>query len=106
MILLDTNVVMEYKKLKLFFRKEKFAITKPCLEEIKKLAKKDRILLSLISNIKVVDTNSKNADNSIIEAAKKYNLKVATFDKILIKKLNENKIPVLKSNKEIFNELS
>jgi len=106
MILLDTNVVMEYKKLKLFFRKEKFAITKPCLEEIKKLAKKDRVLLSLISNTEIINTEAKNADSSIIEAAEKYGLKVATFDRNLVKKLKEKKISVLASNKEILNELS
>jgi rRNA-processing protein FCF1 len=106
MILLDTNVVLEYKKLKLFFRKRELAITKPCLEEIKKLAKKDKVLLSLVNSAKIIETDSKRADDSIIEAAKKCNLKVATFDKILIKKLEENKIPVLESDKEILRELS
>jgi rRNA-processing protein FCF1 len=108
MLLIDTNIVLEYKKLKLFFRTKEWAITKPCLLEIKKIAKekKDPVLLELIDKIKVIKTKEKNADKSILEAAKKYKLSVATFDRILIKKLRESEIRVLNSNKEIFREFS
>lgn len=108
MLLIDTNIVLEYKKLKLFFRTKEWEITKPCLLEVKKIAreKKDFILLKLIDKIKVIKTKEKNADKSILEAAKKYNLPVATFDKILIKKLKDREIRVLSSKKEIFREFS
>ena len=106
MILLDTNVILEYKKLKLFFRGGEIATTKPCLKEVRELAKKDKILLSLVKDIKVIDTESKKADDSLIEAAKTYNLKVATFDKILAEKLKEKNIQILSSDKEILGELS
>jgi len=105
MILLDTNVVFEYKKLKLFFFKPEIAITKPCLEEIYRLAKKKKFPIELIKDIKVIDTEKKDGDGSIIEAAKKYKCKVATFDKILSKRLKENNIFVLESDKEIISEL-
>jgi len=106
MILLDTNVILEYKKLKLFFKKYELATTIPCLKEVKKLAKKDRVLLSLINGIKIIETNSKKADESLLEAAKKYNLKVATFDRILVRKLEEKNIQILSSDKDILRELS
>ena len=106
MLLVDANIVMEYKKLKVFFKIKELVITKPCLQEIKKLAreKKDQLLLELIEKIKVIETKEKNADKSILEAAKKHNLPVATFDKLLIKKLKEAELRVLSSNKEIFRE--
>jgi len=108
MLLVDTNVVMEYKKLKLFFRSKELAITKPCLLEVRKIAKekRDLVLLELTDKIKVIETKEKNADKSILEVAKKYKYPVATFDKLLIKKLKEEGIRVLSSNKEILRELS
>lgn len=108
MLLVDTNVFLEYKKLKLFFRSRELLITTPCLEEIKKVSeeKKDSLLPDLIKNIKVVETKEKNGDKSIIEGAKKHNFPVATFDKILVKKLKEDGIEVLSSNKEILSYLS
>ncbi len=105
MILVDTNVILEYKKLKLFFRVGEIATTKPCIEEAKELAKKDKVLLSLIEKLKVIETEKEKADDSLIEAAKKRNLKVTTFDKILVRQLKEEKIPVLESDKDILREL-
>ncbi|OYT43743.1 MAG: hypothetical protein B6U88_00100 [Candidatus Aenigmarchaeota archaeon ex4484_56] len=105
MIILDTNVVFEYKKLKLFFFKSEIAITKPCLEEINRLAKKKKFPIELINDVKVINTEKMEGDDSIIEAAKKYKCKVATFDKILSKRLKENNIFVLESDKEIISEL-
>ena len=106
MILIDTNIILEYKKLKLFFCVGEIATTRPCIEEVKELAKKDKVLLSLIEKLKVIETTHKKADDSLIEAAKKQNLKVATFDKILVKRLKENRISVLESDKDILRELS
>lgn len=106
MILVDTNVILEYKKLKLFFRGGEIATTRPCIEEAKELARKDRVLLSLIEKLRVIETEKEKADDSLIEAAKKRNLKVASFDKILVNRLKEKKISVLESDKEILKELS
>jgi rRNA-processing protein FCF1 len=105
MILVDTNVILEYKKLKLFFRKKEIATTKPCLEEVKKLAEKDKVLLSLINGIKIIETKSQKADDSLIEAAEKYGLKVASFDRVLVNRLKEKNIQILGSDKEILSEL-
>ncbi|MCK4429051.1 MAG: hypothetical protein KAU95_01650 [Candidatus Aenigmarchaeota archaeon] len=108
MLLIDTNVFLEYKKLKLFFRSRELLITEPCLLEVEKIArkKKDSLLPKLIKNIKVIETKEKSGDNSIIEAAKKYNILVATFDKILMKSLGEEGVKVLSSNKNILSYLS
>lgn len=108
MLIIDTNIILEYKKLKLFFKSRELGITRPCLLEVKRIAKekKDFLLLKLIDEVKVIETKEKNGDKSILEAGKKYNLPVATFDKILIKKLKEKGVKVLSSNKEIFGELN
>lgn len=106
MIIIDTNVAMEYKKLRLFFKTSELAITRPCLTEIKSQSgeKKDRLLSELVEKIKVIETESKTADSSIIEAAGKYNLAVATFDKILVKRLRSKNIKVFASTKEFLSE--
>ncbi len=108
MLLIDTNIVLEYKKLKLFFRTRELVITEPCLLEVRKIAreKKDHILLELIDKVKVIKTKEKDADKSILEVAKKYTLSVATFDKLLIKKLKDRGIRVLSSKKDIFREFT
>ncbi len=108
MILVDTNVFLEYKKLKLFFRAKELAITQPCLIEVKKFSedKKDRVLSELIDTVKVIETKEKIADKSIIEAGKKYKLPVATYDRILVRKLNWENVKVLGSSKEILKELN
>jgi len=108
MILVDTNVFLEYKRLKLFFRVKELAITRPCLIEVKRISeeKKDRVLNKLIDSVKIIETEEKIADKSIIEAGKKYRLPVATYDLRLVKKLNLENVRVLGSSKEIMKELN
>ena len=79
MILVDTNVVMEYKKLKIFHRVEALAITRQCLEEVLDLAneKRDSLLVELVKRIKVFESDERKADDSIIEVAKENDFKVA-----------------------------
>ncbi|MCK4730203.1 MAG: hypothetical protein KAT28_02690 [Candidatus Aenigmarchaeota archaeon] len=108
MILVDTNVFLEYKKLKLFFSVKELAITRPCLIEVKKFSeeKKDRVLSELIDTVKVIETKEKIADKSIIEAGKKYKWPVATYDLRLVRKLNFENVVVLGSSKAIMRELN
>lgn len=108
MFVLDTNVILEYKKLKLSSGGHKLAITKPCLLEVKRISeeKRDSALLEIANKLEVIETMQKNADNSIIEAAKTHKLKVITFDKELIRKLAKENIPVISSYKDIQREFN
>ncbi|MBN2095609.1 MAG: hypothetical protein JW727_06170 [Candidatus Aenigmarchaeota archaeon] len=108
MILVDANVALEYKKIPLFFHKSQIAFTGPVLGEIKRLAgeENEKVLLTLVEGVKVVETEAKNADLSIVEAASKYRCSVATLDKQLIGKLKKGGITVLKSRGEIIQALN
>lgn len=108
MILIDTNVAMEYRKIPVFFYKSQIAFTRPTFEEIAELAeeKKEKVLLELIKEVKIIETKEKNADRSIIEAAVSNRLKVATFDRILIEQLKKAGVHVLTSRGEMIRALN
>lgn len=107
MILIDANVALEYKKIPLFHHKREIAFTKPVLKELEQLAitENEKVLPELIKGVQIVETTEQFADNSIIEAALKHNLKVATFDKILVQKLKKRGVDVLMSRGEIISAL-
>lgn len=107
MILIDTNIAMEYKKIPIFFYKRELAFTAPVIKEIKDLAKekKEGALLQLIEGAKVVETEEKIADRSIIEAAVSHNYKVATFDKLLMERLRKEGVCVISSRGELIRAL-
>lgn len=107
MILIDTNIAMEYKKIPIFFYKSEIAFTAPVINEIKELAKekKEGALLQLIEGVKIVKTEEKIADRSIIEAAVSHNFKVATFDKILMDRLKKEGVCVISSRGELIRAL-
>jgi rRNA-processing protein FCF1 len=107
MILIDTNIALEYKKIPIFFYKSELAFTAPILKEITEKAKEksEKVLLQLMEGVKVVKTEAKIADNSIIEAAVSYNYKVATFDKALMAKLRKEGVCVLTSRGELIRAL-
>lgn len=108
MILIDANVALEYRKIPIFFHKSQIAFTRPVLDELKGLAeeKKEKVLLELIKEVKIIETKEKNADKSVIEAAVSNRLKVATFDKLLISQLKKAGVHVLTSRGEIIRALN
>jgi rRNA-processing protein FCF1 len=107
MILIDTNIALEYKKIPIFFYKRELAFTEPVLKEIKQLAKakNEGALLQLIEGVRVIETEEKVADKSIIEAAVSNHLKAATFDKILMAKLRKVGVCVITSRGELIRAL-
>ncbi len=107
MILIDTNIALEYKKIPIFFYKSELVFTEPVIKEIKEQAKlkKEGALLKLIEGVRIVKTNEKVADNSIIEAAVSNNYKVATFDKLLMAKLKKEGVCVIVSRGELIRAL-
>jgi rRNA-processing protein FCF1 len=107
MILIDTNIALEYKKIPIFFYKSELVFTEPVLKEIKEKAKekKEGALLQLIEGIKSIKTKEKIADNSILEAAVSNNYKVATFDKLLMVRLKKAGVCVIASRGELIRAL-
>jgi rRNA-processing protein FCF1 len=103
MIIIDANVALEYRSLPIFHHKSELALTGPVFEEIIGLSKseKEPILSELIKGIKIIETKERFADDSIVEAAKKSRCSVATFDKVLIRKLKKEGIDVIISKGEI-----
>ena len=105
-LLIDTNTALEFEKYKLFWNLEKLAITDVCLEELKNLSnknKKARIAYTILKQkAEIVKTGEKTGDCSILKAAKEKKYPVFTFDKRLTKKLKENKLQVIKAEKEVF----
>jgi len=107
MIVIDTNVALEYRKIPIFFYKSELVFTEPVMKEIKEKAKENRegALLKLIEGVRIVRTREKVADNSIIEAAVSNNYKVATFDKILMDRLKKEGVCVITSRGELIRAL-
>jgi len=107
MILIDTNIALEYKKIPIFFYKRELVFTESVIKEINEQAKikNEKVLLKLIEGVRVVKTNEKIADNSIIEAAVSNNYKVATFDKLLMDRLKKAGVCVIASRGELIRAL-
>jgi rRNA-processing protein FCF1 len=113
-ILIDTSILLEIDKIHLFDELKNFkylgepAITKQVLNELKSFINSNRVTyhckkvanlaLELIKkyNVKIIEVDGKDADESLLNAAIKFNYVVATNDEKLIKILKQKNIKVLR----------
>jgi len=102
MIILDTNILIDFNKI--FEELKKFSefgepiILSATIKELERMRnRKAKLALKLIKHykIKIIKTEEKNADDAILKFVKKGDI-VATNDIKLIKKLKSKKIKILR----------
>jgi rRNA-processing protein FCF1 len=117
-VLLDTNFLMVPHQFGVdifeFLKDYTLVVLSPCVKELETLSKKKsedgiaaKIALQLIEKKKVeIVKAEENADNAIVEYAKKHNIAVATNDKELMKALKTSGIRIirLRQNKYLVEE--